>query len=91
MLETNFYVNSEMVYPNKKASVVVLPRLTLNGNSVPLSLLEDPSLTIDIGSSDSAKHSITCQNVGKDLKAIYYEFMVPDQCKLHLFFLLFFF
>ncbi|OBZ90101.1 Actin-binding protein F [Choanephora cucurbitarum] len=79
MLETNFYVNSEMVYPNKKASVVVLPRLTLNGNSVPLSLLEDPSLTIDIGSSDSAKHSITCQNVGKDLKAIYYEFMVPDQ------------
>ncbi|KAI8365074.1 hypothetical protein BD560DRAFT_402026 [Blakeslea trispora] len=78
-LDANFYVNSEMVYPNKKASVVVLPKLTLNGTSVPLSLLEQPSLTIDVSSSDSAKHSIVCQNVGKDLSTIYYEFMAPDQ------------
>lgn len=80
-LEADFYVNPEMVYVNKKTTVVVVPRLSLNGITVPVSLLEQVSLTVDCTNANEVKNSSVCRNINSDSRNIRFEFMVPDQCK----------
>jgi hypothetical protein len=80
-LEADFYVNPEMVYVSKNTTAVVIPRLSLNGIALPVSLLEQVSLTVDCTNSNEIKNSTTCRNIGSDPQNIRFEFMVPDQCK----------
>jgi hypothetical protein len=82
-LEADFYVNPEMVYVNKKATVVVIPRVSLNGTAVPVSLLEQVSLTVDSTNTHEVKNSTTCRNISSDPQNIHFEFMVPDQRKYY--------
>ncbi|KAI9254122.1 hypothetical protein EDC94DRAFT_524762 [Helicostylum pulchrum] len=78
-LSADFYVNPEMVSFNKKATVVVNPRLIMNNLSVPISLLEKISLVAESTNADQVKNTSTCQNISKDSNTIYFEFMVPDR------------
>ncbi|NNE92309.1 MAG: hypothetical protein HKN23_11730 [Verrucomicrobiales bacterium] len=45
-LEAGFYVQRETILPSEEAKVVVRPSLTVNGNAVPVSVLEEVKLTI---------------------------------------------
>ncbi|KAK9762469.1 hypothetical protein K7432_011754, partial [Basidiobolus ranarum] len=78
-LEADFYVNPEMTSFNKKSTVVVNPRLTMNGISIPLSLIEKMSLLVECMNVDGVTNSTTCQNIGKYPSSIHFEFMVPDR------------
>lgn len=75
-------MNPEMVSFNKTATVVVLPKLTLNGKRAPLSLLDDKiTLNVETCTTNDIKNITTCQKSSKDGDAICFEFLVPDQCK----------
>ncbi|KAG2231590.1 hypothetical protein INT48_003690 [Thamnidium elegans] len=78
-LSADFYINPEMVSFNKKATVVINPRLTMNSLSIPISLLENISLVVESTNADQVKNTSTCQNISKDSSSIYFEFMVPDR------------
>ncbi|RCI02858.1 hypothetical protein CU098_000362, partial [Rhizopus stolonifer] len=80
-LAADFYVNPEMIYVNKKTTVVVLPRLTINGTTAPVSLLQDLSLSVESTDSNQVKNNSVCQSMNKELNYIYFEFLVPDQLK----------
>ncbi|KAI9470867.1 MAG: hypothetical protein EXX96DRAFT_603007 [Benjaminiella poitrasii] len=76
----SFYVNSEMIYSNKKSSVVVIPTLTLNGSPVPLSLLDEKiSLIVDSRNDKGVKKSSIYQCASSDANRIVFDFVVPDQ------------
>ncbi|KAG2236978.1 hypothetical protein INT48_002047 [Thamnidium elegans] len=77
-LSADFYVNSEMVSPNKKATVVVNPRLTMNNISVPVSLLENISLVVESTNADQVKNTSTCQTINR-YSSVMFKFMVPDR------------
>ncbi|KAI7892341.1 uncharacterized protein EV154DRAFT_462599 [Mucor mucedo] len=78
-LNADFYVNPEMISFNKKATVVVNPRLTVNGVSAPLSLLEDTSLCVECTNVDGVKNSTSYQMFNQTSDSIYFTFMVPER------------
>ncbi|CEP11483.1 hypothetical protein [Parasitella parasitica] len=82
-LEAKFYVNPEMVSINKKATVVVVPKLTVNGVTVPLSILQERlTLSVDCTNSSNVKTSSTCQNIDCNPSHISFNFIVPEQLTL---------
>ncbi|KAI8636911.1 hypothetical protein BD408DRAFT_486588 [Parasitella parasitica] len=79
-LKASFYVNPEMVNTNKKATVVVVPKLTLNDVTVPWSLLQEKlTLSVDCTNSSNVKTSSTCQNIDCNPSYISFDFIVPEQ------------
>lgn len=81
-LEASFYVNPEMVNVSKKATVVVVPKLTLNGLTVPLSLLQEKLvLNVNCTNASDVKTSSVCQNIDFNPSYICFDFIVPEQCK----------
>lgn len=82
LLEASFYVNPEMVNVGKKATVVVVPKLTLNGIAVPLSLLQEKLvLHVNCTNASDVKTSSTCQNMDANPSYVCFDFIVPEQCK----------
>lgn len=84
-LEASFYVNPEMVNVSKKATVVVVPKLTLNGMAIPLSLLQEKlTLNVSCTNANDVKTSSTCQNIDSNSSYVCFDFIVPEQCKYRL-------
>lgn len=83
-LEASFYVNPEMVNVSKKATVVVVPKLTLNGMAVPLSLLQEKlALNVNCTNANDVKTSATCQNIDSNASYVCFDFIVPEQRKYY--------
>lgn len=81
-LKASFYVNSEMTNVNKKATVVVVPKLTIAGLAAPLSLLQEKlTLDVDCTNASDVKTSSTCQNIESNPSYISFDFIIPEQCK----------
>lgn len=79
-LEASFYVNPEMVNVSKKATVLVVPKLTLNGIAVPLSVLqENLVLHVNCTNASDVKTSSTCQNIDSNPSYVCFDFIVPEQ------------
>ncbi|KAI8988000.1 hypothetical protein BDF20DRAFT_910548 [Mycotypha africana] len=81
--DAKFYLNNEMVYPNKSATVVTVPDLRLNGVIIPLNLLEkEITLTVDSSTITGVKNSMKCQQAITDFNCISFDFAVPNQLAL---------
>ncbi|GAN07735.1 conserved hypothetical protein [Mucor ambiguus] len=79
-LTASFYVNPEMINVSKKATVVVLPKLTLNGITVPLSVLQEKLvLHVNCTNANDVKTSSTCQNIDSKPSYVCFDFIVPEQ------------